>query len=152
MRNELYFHDSRVSNRKHFKKQLLKQFTWAKCSYKVFSPSGPNLWPQFRLGEICGEQGLPACGRAHNTQSPHVRPYLLLHLSIGTWPLHPQISPAWSHYTAVYPFFREEHDRSCSVLVLKEEIFQNFGSQPATSDMMHWFESLQVIHIWQPAL
>lgn len=90
----------------------LKCYIHGKCSYKVLFPSGPNLWPRFRLREICREQGLAACGRERNTQSPDVRLYLFLfHLSIGTCPLLPQISLAWSHYTTVYPFFKEGEGR-----------------------------------------
>lgn len=39
-----------------------KCYIHGKCSYKVLLPPGPNLWPQFRLREICGEQGLLARG------------------------------------------------------------------------------------------
>lgn len=107
----------------------LKCYIRGKCSYKVLFPLGPNLWPQFRLREIWGEQGLFACGCACNTQSPHVRLYFFLfHLSIGTCPLHPQISLAWSHYTTVYPFFRKGKGSSCSIFyVFREEMFQNFA-------------------------
>lgn len=86
----------------------LKCYIPGKCSYKVLFPLGPNLWPRFRLREICREQGLLAFGCTRNTQSSDVRLYLFLfHLSIGTCPLLPQISLAWSHYTTVYPFFKE---------------------------------------------
>lgn len=111
----------------------LKCFNNGKRSYKVLFPLRPNLWPQFRLGEICRERGLLACGCARNTQSPDVRLYLFLfHLSIGTCPLHPQISLTWSHYTTVYPFFREKKGSRCCV-VFGEPIFQNFGSQLVAS-------------------
>lgn len=104
----------------------LKCYIHGKCSYKVLFLMGSNLWPQFRLREICGEQGLLACGCACNTQSPDVRLCLFLfHLSIGTCPLHPQISLAQSHYSTVYPFFREVKGSSCSVLSREE----NFKTQ-----------------------
>lgn len=106
----------------------LKCYIHGKRSYKVLFPLGPNLWPQFRLREIWGELGLLACRVACNTQSPDVRLYLFLsHLSIGTCPLHPQISLAWSHYTTVYPFFREE--KGSRFDVFREEMFQNLGLQ-----------------------
>lgn len=86
----------------------LKCYIHSECSYKVLFPLGPNLWPQFRLREICGEQGLLACGFIRNTQSPDMRLYLFLfHLSIGACPLHPRISAACFHYSTVCTFFRE---------------------------------------------
>lgn len=130
-----------------------KCFNHGKCSYKVLFPLGPNLWPQFRLREICGEQGLLACGCARNTQSPDVRLYLFLfHLSIGTCPLHPQISLAWSHYTTVYPFFREEKGSRYSVFVFVIQSSERFLHQSVTLDVINIFESLQFNHIWQPAV
>lgn len=74
---------------------------------KCCPPWDPTSGPQFRLGEICGAQGFywPA-GCAGNTASANVRLYLFLfHLSTGTCPLHPWISPAQSHYRGIHSFF-----------------------------------------------
>lgn len=104
----------------------LKCYIQSKCSHKVLS-LGPNLWPQFKLREICGEQGLFASGCACNTQSPDARLYFfLLHLSIGTCPLLPQISLAWSHYTTLYPLLRENGASSFNIFVFQKKSFQTF--------------------------
>lgn len=116
----------------------LKGYIHGKCPYKVSFPLGPNLWPQFRLREICGEQGLLACGCACNTQSADVRLYLFLfHLSIGMCPLPPQISRALSQYSTVYPFFREGKGSSCSVLTLSTELtFETAHAQIFSSNYL----------------
>lgn len=119
----------------------LKSYIHSRSSHKVLFLLGPNLWPQFRLREICREQGLPACGCACNTQSPDVKLHLsLFHLSIGTCPPHLQISLAWSHYAGVYPFFREKNkkDSRCRVFfVFWEEILQNIPRSTLQSHITH---------------
>lgn len=77
------------------------------------------------------------------TQSPDVRLYcFLLHLSIGTCPLHPQISLAWSHYAIVQPMFRKARGSCCCFIVVQRINLQNFHSQILAFALTNTFTSL----------